>query len=373
MVIKYLIEKEFKQIARNKFLPRLIAIYPIVIIMVLPWAANLEIKNINLCVVDNNHSQYSRQLIHKVVSSGYFRLADVSSSYDEGIKSVEKGRSDIILEIPANFERDLIKEGNARLLISVNSVNGTKGMLGSAYMSYIVSDFSDDIKDRWVEPQHVTNINPKVKIVAQSRFNPHLDYKVFMIPALMVILLTVFCGFLPALNIVIEKEKGTIEQINVTPVSKFSFIIAKLIPHWIIGFFVLSICLALAALAYGLVPNGHLSTIYLLALLYVLIVSGFGQVLSNHSATMQQAMFVMFFFMMIMILLSGLFTPIHSMPHWAQTITIFNPLKYFVQIMRSVYLKGSGLADLGTQILALSIFAVFFNTWAILSYRKKSQ
>jgi len=371
-MIKYLIEKEFKQILRDSFLPRLIIGYPIIMMLVLPWAANLEIKNINLSVVDNNHSQYSRQLVQKAVSSGYFRLTDISYSYDEAIKSIEKGDADVIMEIPANFEQDLVKQGNAKLLITANTVNGTKGGLSSSYLSNIVMDFTTDIKDKWVQPVKAASITPTIKIVTQNRFNPHLDYKVFMIPALMVILLTVLCGFLPALNIVSEKEKGTIEQINVTPVSKLSFIVAKLIPYWIIGFLVLTICFGLAALVYGITPTGHLITIYFCAILYVLAISGFGLVISNNSETMQQAMFVMFFFMMVLILLSGLFTPINSMPQWAQTITIFNPLKYFIQVMRAVYLKGSGIMELGKQIFALTLFVVFFNSWAIISYRKKS-
>jgi len=371
-MLKYLIEKEFKQIRRNSFLPRLIIGYPIMMMLILPWAANLEIKNINLSIVDNNNTQCSRQLINKAVSSGYFRLTDMSPSYSEALKSIEKGESDIIMEIPADFERDLMKEGNAELLISANTVNGTKGGLGSSYLTNIVNDFTSDIKDRIVQPAKGTTVTPAIKMVTQSRFNPNLDYKVFMVPALMVMVLTILCGFLPALNIVGEKEKGTIEQINVTPVSKFMFILAKVIPYWIIGFIVLTMCFGIAAAVYGIIPTGQLSTLYILALLYLFTISGFGLVISNYSETMQQAMFVMFFFMLVLILLSGLFTPINSMPQWAQVITMFNPLKYFVQIMRAVYLKGSGFAELGVQISALILFAVFFNSWAILSYRKKS-
>jgi ABC-2 type transport system permease protein len=191
-----------------------------------------------------------------------------------------------------------------------------------------------------------------------------------MVPALIVMLITVICGFLPTLNIVSEKEFGTIEQINVTPVNKFTFILSKLIPYWIIGFFVLTFCLGLAALVYGLIPVGNLLVIYFFALVYILAVSGMGLVISNYSSTMQQAMFVIFFFMIVMILMSGLFTPVASMPQWAQNITIFNPLKYFIQVMRMIYLKGSSLVNLGTQLFALCIFAFFFNIWATLSYRK---
>lgn len=373
-MIKYLIEKEFKQIFRNSFLPRMIVMYPCVMMLVLPWAASLEIKNINLSVVDNSHSSYSRELIQKTASSGYFRLTNVSPSYNKAIESIESGESDIVMEIPTRFEQDLVNEGSTHLLIAANTVNGTKGGLGSSYLSSIVLDFASDIRNKSIATKSTPTPSamPNINIVTQHKYNPHLDYKMFMIPALMVVLLTILCGFLPALNIVSEKEKGTIEQINVTPVSRFTFIMAKLIPYWTIGFVVLSICFGVAALVYGLVPVGHLTTIYFFAVLYVLAISGFGLVISNYSETMQQAMFVMFFFMMILILLSGLFTPINSMPQWAQNITIFNPLKYFIQVMRLVYLKGSGIMELTTQVIALATFAIVFNSWAVISYRKKS-
>ena len=209
-------------------------------------------------------------------------------------------------------------------------------------------------------------------IIPQYKFNPHLDYKFFMVPAIMVMLLTIIAGFLPALNIVSEKEKGTIEQMNVSPVKRPVFILAKLIPYWIIGFLVLSICMGIAALVYGLLPVGSLLTIYLFVGIYILVVSGFGLLISNYSNTMQQAMFVMFFFIMVFILMSGLFTPIASMPHWAQAITIFNPLKYLMQVMRLVYLKGSAFGELIPQCLALCAFAIVLNAWAILSYRKSA-
>lgn len=368
-MIKFLIEKEFKQIFRNSFLPRLIFAMPVVMMLVMPWAANQEVKDINLSIVDNDHSAYSERLINKMVSSGYFRLTDVFSSNEDALHSVESGKSDIIVEIQPDFEKNLIREGVGTVMISANAVNGTKGGLSSSYMAAILNDYSREIREEQSQ-MTANNILPVINIVPQNKFNPYLDYKVFMIPAIMVMLLTMLTGFLPALNIVGEKEAGTIEQMNVTPVNKFTFILAKLVPYWIIGFLVLTICFGLAAFVYNLIPVGSLLTIYLFASIYTLVVSGMGLVISNYSATMQQAMFVMFFFIMILVLLSGLFTPINSMPGWAQTVTVFNPLKYFIQVMRMVYLKGSALSDLTTQMIALVSFALLLNIWAVLSYKK---
>jgi len=376
MTIKFLIEKEFKQLFRNPFLPRMILIFPCMIMLLMPWAANLEIKNINLNVVDNDHSILSRKLVDKIGASTYFRMNGVSQSYNEGLKEIERGTADIILEIPRDFEKDWITGNSPHVLVAANAVNGTKGGLGSAYLSAIVAGYSTELieaqgskslaKPISVNKQALAN----VEVTTLNLFNPNLDYKLFMIPALMVMLLTLLCGFLPALNIVSEKEVGTIEQINVTPIGKFTFILAKLIPYWVVGFLVLTLCFALGWFLYGIFPAGSFLIIYLFAVLFVLGISGFGIVISNYSATMQQAMFVMWFFLLILILMSGLFTPIRSMPQWAQWITVLNPLKYLMQVMRAVYLRGSVLSELFPQLIALILFAVFFNSWAVKSYRK---
>ena len=368
-MLRFLIEKEFKQILRHPFIPKLIIGFPVMMLLILPWAATFEIRDVNLSVVDGDHSSSSMRLVQKIISSGYFRLCDVSNTYPEAMQSIEEHTSDLILTIAPGFESDLVREGAAKLMIAANSVNGTKGGMGTSYLASIIRDFANELRTEQGQIQ-AAGVIPIIDVVPQYRFNPRLDYKVFMVPALMVMLLTMLCGFLPALNIVSEKEAGTIEQMNVTPIRKFYFILAKLIPYWGIGFLVLTIGFALAALVYGLFPAGSLLTIYCFAGVFVLVVSGFGLVVSNYSATMQQAMFVMMFFVIVFILMSGLFTPIRSMPEWAQFITAINPLRYFIEMMRMVYLKGSTFANLNFQFMALLVFALFFNLWAVISYRK---
>ncbi len=368
-MLKFLIEKEFKQIIRNPFLPRMIIVFPLVVILLLPFAANYEIRNINLALIDNDQSPYSRQLAEKVTSSGYFRLTRVYENYSRALRSVELDQADIILEIPPYFERDLEREKQVRLMISANAVNGIKGGLGSAYLARIVTEFGGEVREKRLPS--LTGLSPaSIEIIPHFRFNPNMEYPVYMIPALMVMLLAMLCGFLPALNIVSEKESGTIEQMNVTPVSKFKFILSKLIPYWTIGFLVLTISFGVARLFWGLIPAGSLLTIYVFASVFVLAISGFGLVISNYGKTIQQAMFMMFFFVIAFILMSGLYTPVSSMPEWAQMLSRLSPLRYFIEIMRQVYLKGSGLSDLWSHLLSLAGFAVFFNTWAVLSYRK---
>ena len=367
-MLKSLLEKEFKQLVRNPFLPRLILIMPLMMLLVMPWAANRDIKNINLSIIDNDHSTFSTRLVQKMSASGYFILESLPATTNQGMQSIESGQADVLLEIQPDFEKSLITTNHANVMIGVNAVNGSKAGISMGYVQSIIGDFATELSQEMGLTDR--NTKPIIDVKPYNRFNIYLEYKVFMVPALVVMLLTLLTGFLPALNIVSEKEAGTIEQMNVTPVSRITFILGKLIPYWVVGFIVLTICFVLAYIAYDLIPVGHFMTIYLYASIYALVVSGLGLVISNYSDTMQQAMFVMFFFMLILILLSGLFTPISSMPDWAQYIAKVNPLSYFIKVMRSVYLKGSGISDLTTELYVLSGFAVLFNVAAMWSYKK---
>lgn len=368
-MLKYLLEKEFRLIKRNPFMPRLIVMFPIMIMLIMPLAANFDVKNLKLVLVDSDKTANSRELSTKVLSSGYFTLARNAESQSEARAAVDAGDADVILEIPSGFERDLIAEKEASVMISANGVNQTRAGLGSSYLAGIVNDYALTVRMKRLAPLP-DPLTPSFETVPRYLFNPYLRYTYAMIPALLVMLLAMLCGFLPALNIVGEKEKGTMEQMNVTPVTRFHFILAKLIPHWIIGFVALTFAMIIARLAYGITPAGNIATLYAFAGIFMLAMSGFGLVISNYGKSLQQAMFMIFFFVITWIFLSGLYTPTAGMPAWAQLISTFSPLKYMITVLRSVYLKGSGLIDLAPEFAALTAFALSFNGWAILSYRK---
>lgn len=372
-MLKYLIEKEYKQIIRNFAIPRMIVFMLLMMMLVMPWAADQEIKDVKVSIVDNDHSSLSGRLVQKISASSYFKLTGISPSGKKAMQQIESGKTDIILEISPDFEKNIINGKTGQVMVSANAVNGTKGLLGIAYLSTILNDYSGELQEKYGKYVHVASLSqtPAFDVFSQYRFNSRLDYKVFMVPALMAMLLTMLTGFLPALNIVNEKETGTIEQINVTPTKKSAFILAKLIPFWIIGFVILSLCMGIAALVYRLFPAGNLFTIYLFAMIYIIVISGFGLIISNYSETMKQAMFVMYFFMVIFIMMSGLFTPVVNMPEWAQMIASANPLRYFIEVMRSVYLKGSSFSELTRYFFILSGFATVTTIWAIWSYKKR--
>lgn len=346
MTLKYLIQKEFLQIRRNAFLPKLIIMFPIVIMCVMPWVMQMEVKNIVVDVVDIDHTVESQRLVQQIAASNYFIFGGQKSTYAEAMKDIEKGKADVILEV-----RD------GKYLIAANAVNGTKGSMGSAYLSQIVTS----------NVTHQTsNITPL------TLYNKGQNYKLYMIPALFAIVMMLMTGFLPTLNIVGEKEAGTIEQINVTPVSKWSFILAKLIPYWLIALFVITVCLLLAWFVYGITPAGPVWLIYVLAMLLALFFSSFGLIVSNYSDTMQQAMFVMWFFVVSIMLLSGLFTPTRSMPQWAYLTTYINPMHYFIDAIRTVFIRGGGLHETAHQVLALAGIGTLMGCWAVQSYKKNN-
>jgi len=366
-MIKYLLQKEFLQIRRNSFMPKIIFIFPIMVMCVMPWVMNQEVKNIRVDVVDIDHTSHSQQLVHQIEASNYFIFNGQKATYQEAMKDIETSKADIILEI-----RD------GKYLIAANAVNGTKGSIGSAYLSQIIRPTPQPLPvmegSGYSQGQQVSapSLTGRAGGGSLLLYNKGQNYKLFMIPALMGILMMMLCGFLPALNIVGEKEKGTIEQINVTPVSKWSFILAKLIPYWIIGLVVLTLCLVLSWLVYGITCQGPLWLVYLLAILLALFFSSFGLIVSNYSDTMQQAMLVMWFFVVCLMLLSGLFTPVRSMPDWAYLTTYINPMHYFADAIRTVFVRGGGLQAIAHQVLALFCIAFAMAVWAVQSYKKNS-
>ena len=361
-MIKYLLQKEFIQIRRNTFMPKIILMFPIMVMCVMPWVMNQEVKNIRVDVVDMDRTTHSQQLVHQVEASNYFIFNGQKATYQEAMNDIESSKADIILEI-----RD------GKFLIAANAVNGTKGSIGSAYLSQIVREKVIVNSEKFASAIGSRAGNSSLYTFHSTLlYNKGQDYKVYMIPALMGILMMMLCGFLPALNIVGEKEKGTIEQMNVTPVSKWSFILAKLIPYWIIGLVVLTLCLILSWLVYGITCQGPLLLVYLLAILLALFFSSFGLIVSNYSDTMQQAIFVMWFFVVCMMLLSGLFTPTRSMPDWAYLTTYVNPMHYFIDAIRTVFVRGGGFAAIAHQLLALTVSGTVMGGWAVLSYKKNS-
>ena len=369
-VLFFILRKEFSQIRRNPAIIRVIFAMPTIQLIILPLAADYEVKNVNLAVVDNDHSTYSQQLITKLEASEYFRLVEYAPGYREAMPALEKDIADIIIEIPSHFESDLVRENQAKLLLSVNAINGAKGNIGAAYLSSMINEFNNDIRLQVYPAADIPDMQ-MVDITYSNWYNPHMSYRLFMVPGILVLLLTLVASFMTALNIVHEKETGTIEQINVSPIKKYQFILGKLLPFWILGLVVLTIGLVIARFVYGIIPEGSLLLIYAFAAIYLLALLGIGLLISTFAETQQQAMFISFFFLMVFILMGGLYTSIDSMPHWAQVVASFNPVTYFIEVMRMIVMKGSNFSAISHNFLIIGIMAIVFNAFAILNYQKR--
>ena len=364
-ILTALLIKEIKLMRRHPLIPRVVIVMPVMVMLVLPLVANLDVRNVNVAVVDNDRSQLSRRMIADINATGELSVSVVADSHNEAMTSVEDDMADVILTIPADYSRHIGQDGNV-VDIEANGVNATKGMLGAQYVAQsVVSTLRE-----WQAEIGVALPQETVSVV--NCYNSTLNFRNYMIPGLMVVLLIIICGFLPALNLVGEKESGTIEAMNVTPVSRFAFVLSKLIPFWVVGLIVVTVGMVVGWLVYGLVPAGNIGAIYLATVLFSLAMSGLGVSIANKSATMLQSIFVMFAFIMIFQLMGGLFTPIRSMPQWAQCITYAIPPRYYIEIMRSVYLKGAGIVDLWSEYAALTIFATALSLLAAATYRKQS-
>jgi ABC-2 type transport system permease protein len=368
--IIFIIQKEFKQIFRNKGMLPLIFILPLIQLVILSNAATFEVKNIKFSFIDSDKSNYSRELIEKFNASTYFNIINTFDSKKQADVAMQSGKVDVVLEIPKHFERDLLNDKTKDLSVTINAIDGAAAGVENVYINQIVQGFNNKVRTKLFRPEDALNQPVSIMSIPLFWYNETLNYKTFMVPGILVLLVTMITLFLSGMNIVREKEIGTLEQINVTPIKKYQFIVGKLFPFWILGLVLLTVGLIISKLLFDIPILGSLSLMYVYTSIYILVILGIGLFISNYTNTQQQAMFIAWFFMVIFILMSGLFTPIASMPPWAQTLTDFNPIKYYVEVMRMVMLKGAGLNDIWSQFLATLGYAVVMNFLAVISYKK---
>ncbi len=367
--ILYIIQKEFRQIFRNRTMLPMIFGVPIVQLLLLVYAATFEMKQIDMVVADKDLSPTSRELIAGFDGIPFYNVTGAVQDEKDGEKLLLKGKADIVLIIPADFERNLIRDNRGELQLLIDAIDGNSAQLIYAYTSAIISSFNRNLVAGW---KKIAGFMPpsQIKIVENYRYNNELDYKLYMAPGILAILVTIIGMFMSGMNLVREKETGTIEQLNVTPVKKYQFIIGKLVPFWIIALFDLAFGLFIARLVFNLPILGSLRLLFGLTGIYLASVMGIGLFISTITHTQQQLMFVNFFFMMVFILMGGIFTPVESMPQWAQLINHMNPIFYFMKILRMIILKGSGFFDLLKEFFFLSLLGILFLSLAIWRYRK---
>jgi len=362
----FIIQKEFIQVFRNKSMLPIIFVVPIFQLIVLVHAATYEMKHIRLLILDRDHTSVSRELISKFSASPYYIVSQDDFGNAEALSLLEEDRIHAVLEIPTGFEDRLKSREQQKLSLQVNAINGTTGGLVFAQTGAIIGAFGLGKADLDLLP-----VKPKtIETSYLFWYNEELNYKTFMVPGILVLLVTVISLLLSSMNIVREKEIGTIEQINVTPIKKYQFIIGKLLPFLLLALFELCFGLGIGKLLFNIPMIGNLGLVFGVAVIYIACILGLGLLVSTITNTQQQSMFVSFFLMMIFILMSGLFTAIENMPDWAMIFNRLNPVAYFIRVMRMVLLKGSGIIDIMPEIISLSILAMFSLSVATWRYRK---
>ncbi len=367
--ILYLIRKEFLQIFRDKFIGKAIFAIPIVQMLILVPAVTFEIKNVKLCVIDKDMTTESRGLVNKLEGSTFFKVKYATFSEEQANRLMHQDKCDLVLQIPKGFAKEIGNGNPSKLMVSANAINAANAQMSWAYLNGVIRDYNLSLIER--NPTANAGMGlPQIRIVNRYWYNELLDYNFYMLPGVLGILVLAIGFILAGLNLVKEKESGTIEQMNVTPVKKYQFMLSKIIPFLIIGLIDLGLGLTLGKLIFGVPFEGSVALLLLCSTIFMIAVLGLALVISTFSSTQQQFMFTGFFFMIIFMLMSGIFTPLESMPTWAQTINLINPVAYIMKINRMIMLKGSGFQDISREFYALLIIAAVSTTLAINRYRK---
>ncbi len=379
--LRFLLQKEFLQIIRDRVMLRLIIIMPVVQLVILSSAATFEVKRARMYLVDLDRTELSRGLATRLTSSGRFVLRGASPSMAAANDAMLGRRTDMIVRIPADFERDVVRTGRAPVQLVLNAEDGAAAGVTQSYAAQIISAYAAELGVEVAPSLASTGSTaersprrgvPNVDLRARGWYNAELNYRDYMIPGILVQLVTIIGTMLTAMNIVREKEIGTLEQLNVTPITRGTFIAAKLIPLWTIAMLELAIGLLVARLVFDVPMRGSIPLVFVGAAIYLVAALGIGLWISTLAETQQQAMFVAFFVMMIYLLMSGLFTPLRSMPTWAQWIAEFNPVMHFIRMMRAVMLKGAGLADVYQTLLILAAYGAAVVALAVRQYAKRA-
>ena len=368
-VLRVLLRKEYLQIFRDKLLLRQMLMMPFIQLIVLSSAATFEVKSARVYLVDHDQSSMSRGLVDKLRASGRFRIVDGSASMSLANEALLARRTDLIVGIPGEFERDIVRTHTAPVQLVFNAEDGVLAGVTNSYAQQIIGSYAADLGATVTRSVEQTR---RIELRTRGWYNQALNYKHYMVPGILAQLLTLVGTMMTAMNIVREKEIGTLDQLNVTPVPRAAFIAAKLIPLLSIAIVLFLIGLAVARWMFGVPMIGSLALILFAGLIYLIGALGIGLWISTIVNTQQQAMFISFFLILIYLLMSGLFTPVRSMPGWAQWIAEANPVKHYIFIMRAVMLKGAGLTDIIRPLGILAATGLIALTLAVRQYGKQA-
>ncbi|HDL01008.1 MAG TPA: ABC transporter permease [candidate division Zixibacteria bacterium] len=356
-----LIKKEFIQVFRDKNMLRLIFLLPIIQLLLFGYVVNFDVKNLDLDVYDFDHSSQSRELIQTTSANNYFKPNDEVIALKNLENNFKNSSSDMAIIIPNDFSEKLMNKDKPTISLITDGSNANSTSIGIGYMLQIMQLYT----------QNYYNIKPKGEIRFDVLYNPEAESVYFMVPGIVATLLTMITVMLTAMAIVREKEVGTLEQLLVTPIKGWVLLLGKIIPFALLGLLEIIIALTFGVLWFKVPFVGSSVLLFSLSGLYLITPLGIGLFFSNITSTQQQAMFFAWFFSVFAILTSGFFTPITNMPIWMQYITYLNPMRYFMEIVRAIMMKGAGLQDLTFQVVILTIYGISVFGLSALRFSKR--
>jgi len=370
--LKQMLIKEFIQVFRDKRARAVLIGPPIIQMLIFGYAATFEIHHVSTVVLDLDHSQESRDLISRFTSSPYFDVQRQLTDSRQLRDLIDRGDATIGLEIDAGFAQKLLNGQTAPLQVIVDATNSNTALIASSYVTQIALGFAKDYqRDRIyrIAPQLIEQL-PSVELEQRPWYNPELRSRWFFVPGVIGSLTLVLVITLTAFAVVREREIGTLEQIMVTPIRPAEFILGKTLPFFLIGLFDVTLIALVGTLWFQVPFRGHISVLLAGSVLFLICMLGVGLLISTVSSTQQQAMVTAFFFIMPAITFSGFGFPISTMPEWLQYCTYLSPLRYFLVVLRSTYLKGAGMEILWPQMAAMAGLGFSLLTIAILRFHK---
>jgi ABC-2 type transport system permease protein len=370
--LKQLLIKEFIQVFRDKRTRVILIVPPLIQMLVFGYAATYEIYHVPTVVLDLDHSQESRELVSRFTSSPYFDVQRQLTDSRQLGELIDQGNATVGLEIHAGFAEQLRKGQTAPLQVIVDATNSNTALIASGYISQSALGSAQQYqRDRIsrIAPQLI-EVMPSVELAPRPWYNPDLRSRWFFVPGIIGSLTVVLVVTLTAFAVVREREIGTLEQIMVTPIRPAEFILGKTLPFFLIGLFDVTLIAVVGSLWFQVPFRGHVWVLATGAVLFLLCMLGVGLLISTVSSTQQQAMVTAFFFIMPTITFSGFGFPISTMPHWMQLCSYAIPLRYFLIVIRSTYLKGAGMDILWPQMAAMAALGVALLTAAILRFHK---
>ncbi len=371
--IIYLVRKEFRQVFRDKAMVRIIFVVPMLQLLVLAYAITLDLKDVKLTFLDQDQTAQSRKLVDSYFSTELFKSSGIAANNPGELQeALIQAKTGLAIWIPRGYAQAIARGTQATVSIQVDGTNSSLAGQAAGYANALVQMEAMRLLEEKLlaNPTQTAQIH-RIELVSRYFYNPELESRYFMVPAIVVLLITIISTMLTGMAVVREKEIGTLEQLMVTPITPIQLIAGKTIPFAVLSFLELTIATTFAVLWFKLPLEGSILVLALAVFAYLLVTLGIGLLTSTISSTQQQAMFTIWFLLVFGILMSGFFFPIDNMPHWAQYMTYMNPLRYIVAIVRGIFLKGATLADIMPNLLPLFGLGLMIFSTAIVRFRKR--